>query len=180
MSKNKTILFITHHNNDLDHFLPLAVNFKKDKQIDIKILAFYNENELLQNRLHKYICDSNCINLDSITDFFYFNRINGPIIKIYKYAINNAKDVKAARQTDDSKLEDIIWKIAEFLKSPGDTILSFLQVILKKYIALHSLFLLNENKILNYIHSNNIELAIIDHREFDESLISSNPNYTIN
>ena len=174
MSINKNILFITHHNNDLDHFLPLAAHLKKEKQIDVKILAFYNKYELLQNRLHKYICYSNNIVLDSITDFFYFNRINGQIIKAYKYAINNAKDVKSSKQTE-GRLEEIEWKIAVFLKSPVDTIISFLQVLLKKYIAFYSLFLLNENKILNYIHSNNIKLAIIDHREFDESLISSNP-----
>ena len=75
MSKNN-ILFITHHNNDFDHFLPLIVYFKKDKEIRVKNLAFNHKYILLQNNLHKYICQKQDVELDSITDLFYFNFIN--------------------------------------------------------------------------------------------------------
>lgn len=171
MSKNNNILFITHHNNDFDHFLPLIVHLKKDKKINIKILAFYDNHDLLKNRLHKYICDSNSINLDSMTDICYFNWINRAVIKIYKYVLDN---VKAGRQTK-SRLEKIKWGIIDIIKSPRDTILRILHSILIKYLVLCSIFLLTNKKIIEYIGANNIDLAIIDQRGTEESLIDSNP-----
>jgi len=171
MLESKNILFITHHNNDFDHFLPLIVHLKKDKDIHIKILAFYNKHNLLKNRLHRYICDSNDINLDSMTDICYFNWINRAAIKIYEYVLNN---VKAGRQTK-SRLEKIKWGIADIIKSPGDTILRMLRSILIKYLVLCSIFLLSNKKMIEYIDKNNIDLAIIDQRETEESLIDSNP-----
>jgi len=188
MSKNKNILFITHHNNDFDHFLPLIVHLKKDKEIYIKILAFYTKHELLKNKLHKYICDSNDINLDSMTDISYFKWINKVVIKTYGYVIAHRKlsdpgrriipsftsIVKSARQTE-GRLKKIKWKTVDFIKSPGDAILRTLEFLLIRYLVLCSIFLLTKNKMMNYIDSNNIDLAIIDHRVIDESLIDTNP-----
>lgn len=188
MSKNKNILFIAHHNNDFDHFLPLIVHLKKDKEIHIKILAFYTKHEILKNRLHKYICDSNDINLDSMTDISYFKWINKVVIKTYGYVIahRTLSDpgrrvvsspnimVKSSRQ-NESKFKKIKWKIVKFIESPDDTFLKFLEFILIRYLVLCSIFLLTKNKMMNYIDSNYIDLAIIDHRVIDESLIDSNP-----
>jgi len=190
MSKNKNILFITHHNNDFNHFLPLIVHLKKDKEIRVKILALYSKHELLKNRLHKYICDSNDINLDSMTDISYFKWINKVVIKTYGYVIAHRKlsdpgrriipsftsIVKSARQTE-SRLKKIKIKLKtlNFIKSSGDAILRSLEFVLIRYLVLCSIFLLTKNKMMNYIESNNIDLAIIDHRVIDESLIDTNP-----
>ena len=188
MSKSKNILFITHHNNDFDHFLPLIVHLKKDKEIRVKIIAFYSKHELLKNKLHKYICDSNDINLDSMTDISYFKWINKAVIKMYRYVITHRKlsypgrriippliGIVKSKREDEWRSEITKWRIVNSIKSPGDTILRLLEFVLIRYLVLCSIFLLTDKKMLNYIDSNNIDLAIIDHRFIDESLIDSNP-----
>lgn len=188
MSKSKNILFITHHNNDFDHFLPLIVHLKKDKEIRVKILAFYSKHELLKNRLHKYICDSNDINLDSMTDISYFKLINKAVIKTYGYVITHRKlsypghriippliGIEKSKREDEIRSKITKGRIVNSIKSPGDAILRSLEFVLIRYLVLCSIFLLTDKKMLNYIDSNKIDLAIIDQRRIDESLVDTNP-----
>lgn len=188
MSQNKNVLFITHHNNDFDHFLPLIVHLKKEEEVDVKIIAFYTKHELFKNRLHKYVCDSNDIDLESMTDISHLKWINKPIIKLYQYVITHRKLSYAGHRIipplfgrEKSKREDEIrlkitkWRIINFLKSPGDIILRPIEFVLIRYLTLCSIFLLTNKKMVNYIDKNNLGLAIIDHRRIDESLIDTNP-----
>jgi hypothetical protein len=94
MSKIKNILFITHSNNDLDHFLPLFVEFKKDKTKNFIPLAFYNKKELLKNSLLNYICKENNIELESFTDIFGLKPLSSFIVKLYEYSCTNVKKIQ--------------------------------------------------------------------------------------
>ena len=182
MMKTKNILFITHHNNDLDHFLPLAFHLKKDENMHIKMIAFYTKHELLKNKLHKYICDSNEINIDSMIDVMNFTFLNKAIFNIYKYVIINRKLSnpmrRVGRPASDgvkiNKLKNILLKISYFIKNPKASILKLLDFILMRYVVLCSIFFVTKKKILEYMYSNNIDLLIIDQRAIDESLINSN------
>lgn len=151
MSKVKNILFITHDNNDFDHFLPLIVHLNKDKKIHIKVLAFYNKYDVLKNRLHKHICDSNHIKIDTMGDICHLKLVNRAVDKIYKYVVTT-----------------------NFIKLHKSIILSFFKSILSKYIAFCSIILLTKGKIIDYIDSSSIDIAIFDHREMEEALIDLN------
>ena len=185
MLKNKNVLFITHHNNDLDHFLPLAVHLKKYKKVHVKMIAFYTEHELLKNKLHKYICDSNEINFDSMLDVMNFGFLNKPIFKIYRYAIMNRKLSNPSRiinkpDPNESKqrintLKNTFFKSAHIFKSPTTSISELLNIILIRYVVLCSIFFMTKKKTLNYLDSNNIDLVIIDGRTFEQSSLDSNP-----
>lgn len=152
MLKNKNILFITHDNNDFDHFLPLIIHLKKDKKIHIKVLAFYNKYDILKNRLHKYICDLNDIHIDTMGDICNLKLVNRAVDKIYKYIITT-----------------------NFITLRKSIILVFFKSLLSKYIAFCSIFLLTKKNIINYIDTNNIDMAVLDHREIEENLTELNP-----
>ena len=183
MSKSKNILFVTHHNNDLDHFLPLAVHLRKDQKMHVKMIAFFTEHELLKNKLHKYICDSNNINFDSMIDVMNFGFLNKGIFKIYRYAIMNrglSNPIYNRPASNGSKqevniLKNILLKTAYFFKNPMTDILKLLEFIFIRYVVLCSIFFVTKKKMLNYIDLNNIDLVIIDHRRIEESLLDSNP-----
>ena len=182
MQKIKNILFVTHHNNDLDHFLPLAIHLNKDEQIHIKMIAFYTEHELLKNKLHKYVCDSNEINFDSMIDVMNFKFLNKAIFNIYRYVIMNRKLSnpmrRISRPASDgikvNKLKNTLLKTSSFFKSPKASILKMLDFILIRYVVLCSIFFVTKKKMHNYIDSNDINLIIVDQRMIDESLIDSN------
>lgn len=185
MPKTKNILFITHHNNDLDHFLPLAVHLKKNKEINVKMIAFFTEHELLKNKLHKYICDSNDINFDSMIDVMHFGSINKAIFKIYKYAIMNRglsnpiRIVNVPTSNGSKKkinlLKNTLLEIDYFFNNPKISISKLLDFIFIRYVVLCSIFFVTKKKMLNYIDLNNIDLVIIDHREIEQSLLDLNP-----
>ena len=185
MPKSKNVLFITHHNNDLDHFLPLAVHLKKDKKMNIKMIAFFTEHELLKNKLHKYICDSNEINFDSMLDVMNFRFLNKAIFKIYKYAIMNRGLSNPIRTINCSTpnvskqkidvLKNKLLKTISFFKYPKISLLKMLDFILIRYVVLCSLIFVTKKNMLNYIDSNNIDLVIIDHREIEQSLLDYDP-----
>ena len=184
MPKSKNILFVTHHNNDLDHFLPIAVRLKKDVKINIKMIAFYTEHELLKNKLHKYVCDSNEIYFNSMIDVMNFRFLNKTILKIYRCVIMNRKLSNPMRRISRSvpngleskvnTLKSALLKSASFFKSPKVSILKMLDFFLIRYVVLGSIFFVTKKKMLNYIDSNDIDLIIIDQRVIDESLIDSN------
>ena len=183
MPKSKNILFITHHNNDLDHFLPLAVHLKKDKKINVKMIAFFTEHELLKNKLHKYICDSNDINFDSMIDVMNFKFLNKAIFKIYKYSIMNRglsnpiRIINCPTSNVEKKIDVIknkLLKTIYLFKSPKTSFIKLLDFILIRYVVLCSIFFMTNKRMLNYIDSNNIDLVIIDHRGIDQSLLDYN------
>ena len=184
MQKSKNILFVTHHNNDLDHFLPLAFHLNKDEKIHIKLIAFYTEHELLKNKLHKYVCDSNKIDFDSMIDVMNFRFLNKIIFKIYKYVIMNRKLSNPMRRISRSApnglelkvniFKNTLLKTASFFKSPKTPILKLLDFVLIRYVVIGSIFFVTNKNMLNYIDSNNIDLVIIDQRVIDKSLIDSN------
>lgn len=171
MSQDKNILFITHHNNDFDHFLPPIVHLKKDKDVHIKILAFYDRSDILKNKLHRYICKINDVKLDTMTDLCNFKWISKAVVNIYRYTSNNLKPSKKS----DDKLGKLKWNAYDFIKPPGNTILRILQFIIVRYFVICSIFFVTNKKISNYIESNKIDLAIIDHRMIDESSINDSP-----
>jgi len=182
MTKSKTILFVTHHNNDFDHFLPLIVNLKKEERVDVKILAFYTKYEILKNRLHRHICDKHDISLDSISDIFYFKWINFPILKVYEHVIGNRKLSDPGKRiikgtTGQRGVISTIIKniIVGFIKSPRGAVISFLETVLLRYIVLCSIFLLTKRRIMNYLDSNSVDMLIIDQRTIDETLIDTGP-----
>lgn len=184
MPKSKNILFVTHHNNDLDHFLPLAIHLNKYEKIHIKMIAFYTEHELLKNKLHKYVCNSNEIKFDSMIDVMNFRFLNKIVFKIYRYVIMNRKLSNPMRRISRSAsngleskvniLKNTLLKMASFFKSPNTSILKLLDFVLIRYVVLCSIFFVTKKKMLNYIDSNNIDLVIIDQRVIDKSLIDSN------
>ena len=174
MKKTKNIMFIAHHNNDFDHFLPLITHLKKDSEINCKIIAFYTEHEILKNRLHKYICDLNDIKFDSMVDISFFKYLNRRISKIYKYVINGRglSNPSGRNRSTPTYAKTISTKKKNNLKQ---NVLNFLDILLIRYFVLYSIFLLTDNKMKIYIDSNNIDLAIIDHRRIEKSFLESNP-----
>jgi hypothetical protein len=147
----RNIIFICHHNNDFDHFLPLIIKFKNDEQINVKNITFYHKGELLQNKLHRYICEENKIEIDSISEIFYLRILNKAIVKIHTYLLENYKP--------NSR-----WPLLRFFK-----------LLLEKYFAVCAIFLLTSKKIEEYIESNEFDIAIIDHRSIEETKIEKNP-----
>lgn len=147
MSENKNVLFITHHNNDFDHFLPLMVELKKEK-IGVKTIAFYTKWDMLRNKLHKYICDDNQIILDEMADVCRLTIFNKTIIRMYKYILEN-------------------------YKSLNNILLKYLNMLFIKYFVLCSIFLVSNKKIYDYLKNNDIDLVIIDQRVIDKSAINS-------
>ena len=174
MEKTKNVMFIAHHNNDFDHFLPLIVHLKKDGEINCKIIAFYTEHEILKNKLHKYICDLNGIKFDSMMDISYFKNLNRLISKMYKYVINKRglSNPSGRNRSTPTYAKKISIKKTKNLKQ---NVLNFLEILLIRYFVLYSIFLLTDNKMRKYIDSNYIDLAIIDHRRIDESFLDTNP-----
>lgn len=174
MSKTKNIMFIAHHNNDFDHFLPLIVHLKKDEEINCKIIAFYTEHEILKNKIHKYICDFNGIKFDSMVDISYFKNFNRRISKIYKYVINK-RGLSNPSGRNRSKFTYDKVESGTQINNFKQYILNIFEFIFIRYFVLYSIFLLTNNKMKKYIYSNNIDLAIIDHRKIDESFLDTNP-----
>jgi len=172
-NKTKNIMFVAHHNNDFDHFLPLIVHLKKYNKINCKIIAFYTEHEILKNGLHKYICYLNDINFDSMIDISYFKRINRGISKIYKCIIYERGLSNPSARIDLSFADEknITEKHYNHMKQ---SILNLCEIILIRYFVFYSIFLLTNNKIEKYTDSNNINLAIIDHRIIEKDLLDSN------
>lgn len=74
---NKNILFITHSNNDLDNFLPLIDILKRNSNYTISALAFYDKEILMNNKLHKYICEEFSLDTDSYSSLFIPSVIRG-------------------------------------------------------------------------------------------------------
>ena len=123
MSKNKNILFITHHNNDFDHFLPLMVKLKKEK-MSVKVIAFYTKWDVLKNKLHKYICDDNQIYLDEMANICHLTNFNKTLLKIYRYILENYKLEKIKKNKQGVK---------KLFQSPKN----FLNMLLKFYSLFH-------------------------------------------
>lgn len=184
MPINKNVLFITHHNNDLDHFLPLAVHLKIYEKMHIKMIAFYTEHELLKNKLHKYICDSNEINFDSMIDVMNFRFLNKAIFMIYKHVIMNRRlsnpMPRIRRHTPNGSVSNVnifknaLFETVSFFKYPKKSILKLLDFVLIRYVVFCSIFFVTKEKMISYISSNKIDLVIIDQRVIDKSLIDSN------
>ena len=174
MEKTKNVLFIAHHNNDFDHFLPLIIHLKKDGEINCKTIAFYTKHEILKNKLHKYICDLNDIKFDSMVDISYFKNFNRLISKMYKYVINERglSNPSGRIRSTPTCAKTISVKTTNNLKQ---NVLNYLEILLIRYFVLYSIFLLTDNKMRKYIDSNNIDLAIIDHRRIEESFLDTNP-----
>ena len=156
MTEKKTILFITHNTNSYDHYLPLIVNLKKDKNIDVKVLAFYHKYTILRNKLHNYITQENKIDIQSMTNFCYFSFLHILIIKLYKSMFLSDKNKKS-----------------NFKK------LRVVKKILEKYFVICSVFLLSNKKIKKYIELNNVSLLVNDHRVVNNSLIDLKPIISI-
>lgn len=156
MSKNKNILFITHHNNDFDHFLPLIVKLNKLNKKSVKIIAFYAKGNILTNKLHGHICKKNNLDIDQMNQISFFSNINNLFYRIYNF-INTKNEYKDKNINNFKKLKELLNKI--FIK----------------YFVLCSIFLISNKKINEYIKSNNINLAIIDQRIADENLIEEKP-----
>jgi len=171
MSKSKNILFITHSNNDLDHFIPLFAEFKKDKTKNITALAFYNKNELLKNQLHKHICKENDIKLDSFTDMFGLKALSDFMVKLYIYSSANVKKI----QYTVAGYKRIKKQTKNLFLSPKDTIIRLMYYVSKKYIVLFSMFLIKSRHIKRYFKDKNFDLAIIDLRTIDEKDLKLNP-----
>lgn len=171
MSKSKNILFIIHSNNDLDHFLPLFAEFKKDKTKNITALAFYNKNELLKNQLHKHICKENDIELDSFTDMFGLKTLSGFMVKLYIYSSANVKKI----QYTVAGYKRIKKQTKNLFLSPKDTIIRLMYYLSKKYIVLFSIFSIKNKHINKYFKNKNFDLAIIDLRTIDEKDLKLNP-----
>ncbi|HJP19817.1 MAG: hypothetical protein CMD96_06735 [Gammaproteobacteria bacterium] len=94
----KTVLFLGHSNNDVDHFLPLMV--KLEKKDDLKPLLFCipSRNILLVNKVHQlwikdcsiYTVSANSVILNSIFQnilFTFFSLLESAYIKIANLAI---------------------------------------------------------------------------------------------
>lgn len=162
----KNVLFVAHHNNDFDHFLPIIINSTK-YNVDTKTIVLFNKHDVLKNRLHEYICDSNNIELDSIITMCYFKFINTLLIKIYEYILNYYKFNETNIYGHNSWFKKFTIKIKNLF-------LNAFEWSIIRYFVIISIFLLNKNRIINYIKSNEIKLAIIDHRMSEESSLNSN------
>ena len=160
MSRGKSILVITHSNNDLDHFIPLLIEFKKDKTKDIVALAFYNKNELLKNRLHNYICKENHIQLESFTNMFSLKPLSNFMVRLYNYSSTKVKKIRYTGNT----FKKIKKRLKDFFSSSCDSIVRMMYYLSKKYIVLYSIFLTKHKDIERYFSSNNFGLVIIDLR----------------
>jgi len=171
MPRSRNILFITHSNNDLDHFLPLFVGFKKDGTKNISALAFYNKNELLKNRLHNYICKENDIQLESFTDMFGLKPLSNFMIKLYKYSSANVKKI----QYTVAGHKRIKRQIKNLFLFPHDSSIRAMYYISKKYVVLYSIFLIKYKHIMRYFTDEHFDLAIIDFRTIDEEYLTLKP-----
>ncbi len=171
MTDEKHILFITHSNNDLDHFLPLFVAFKKDPTLHVTALAFYNKEELLKNKLHNYIIKENKILLDSYTDLFHFKFLSDFFNKVYNCTSRKAKMIQYT-----GNLHQITKKrIRLFFKSPRESFMRMLHYLSKKYIVFYTLFFMNNTRIAKYFRDKNFDLAIIDLRTADVEDLNLEP-----
>jgi len=147
MSENKNVLFITHHNNDFDHFLPLMVELKKEN-MSVRAIAFYTKWDVLRNKLHKYICDDNQIILDEMADVCRLTIFNKTVIGMYRYILEN-------------------------YRFPNNILLKYLNILFVKYFVLCSIFLVSNKKIYDYLKNNDINLVVIDQRVIDKSAINN-------
>lgn len=163
MPESKNILFITHHNNDFDHFLPLMVKLKKEK-MSVKVIAFYTKWDVLKNKLHKYICDDNQIYLDEMADICRLTNFNKTLLRVYRYILENYKLEKIKKNKQGAR---------KLFQSPNNILLKYLNILFIKYFVLCSIFLVSNKKIYNYLKINDIDLAIIDQRVIDKSSINN-------
>lgn len=147
----KNILFVTHHNNDFDHFLPIILELEKHKEISTNTIAFYTKEDILKNKLHHYICKTNNIHLDAMTDICYFVWVNNALTKIYKHALNTV-----------------------YLTNLKNVFLNLIHFALLRYFVMCSIFFLPDRKITKYLKIKKIDLSIVDQRIIDESLIDTN------
>ena len=171
MDKKKNVLFICHHNNDFDHFLPLIVSLKKEPDVFVRSIAFYNKHDLLKNKVHRYICEQHNVQIDSMTEISYLKVLHKPLSKIYNYVINNVKPGKKVVKrffTVDLSLKDIIC-------SPRNTLLRIFHFLLERYFQLNSILFLTNKQMSQYIDTHDTKLAIIDRRAIEETIIDTNP-----
>lgn len=164
MQTTKNILFITHSNNDLDHFLPLFVAFNKDDTKKVVALSFYNKSELLKNRLHDYMCKENNVQLESVTDMLGFKLFSGFMVNLYRYSLCNVKKVRYTGNIF-KRFKD---RIRYFLLSPRDAITRIMYYTSKKYIVLYVIFIMRHRHIERFFASREFSLAIIDMRTADQ------------
>ena len=160
MSRGKSILVITHSNNDLDHFIPLFIEFKKDKTKDFVALAFYNKDELFKNRLHKFMCKENDIELQSFTDMFGLQPLSSFMVRLYNYSSAKVKKIRYTGNIFNKNKK----RLKDFFSSPHDSFVRMMYFLSKKYIVFYTLFLTKHKHIEKYFLDNNFSLAIIDIR----------------
>lgn len=169
--QKRNILFITHSNNDLDHFLPLFIEFKKDKNKEITALAFYHKNDLLKNRLHSYICKENSVELESYTDMFGFKWLSHFMTKLYIYSFARVQKV----QYIGSFIKKLKNRMKNLFSSPRASLIRLMYYISKKYIVLYTIFFMTDKRIEKYFKKKKIDLVIIDLRTYDEEDLTLPP-----
>jgi len=158
-----SVLFITHHNNDFDNFLPVIIALKKEG-INIKIISFHHKHEILQNELQNYICNENSISLDSIIEMYYLKLLTRFIVRLHTFILDNKLlDTKILLNRRNPKLI-----IRDFIKEPAKSILRFTRSFCYFYLRFGSLLLMNDKKCREYILKNNIKLVITDMRGIDQ------------
>ncbi|WP_342305939.1 hypothetical protein [Methanolobus sp. ZRKC5] len=171
--EKKNIMFIVHHNNDFDHFLPLIIHLKEKKNMECKIVAFYTENEILKNKLHKHICNLHGIKFSSMIDISYLKKLNRAINKMYRYVIfKRGLSNPSGRKTPNLKRKHAKNSNYKVVQS---VVFNLLDFILIRYLVLYSIFLLSDKKMREYIGKNNTDIAVIDHRKIEKMFLNSGP-----
>ena len=153
------VLFITHHNNDFDNFLPVIVALKKEG-INVKILAFHHKYDILQNELQNYICTENDIVIDSVTDMYHLKLLTGFIKRLHTYILDNKiLDTKILLERRNPKM-----MLQDFIREPATSILRMMRSICSFYLRFGSLLFMSDKKCREYLDENNINLIITDIR----------------
>jgi len=165
---NNNILFVTHHNNDFDNFLPVIIGLK-NKNIRVNVLALYNNCEILQNKLQDMVCRDNDIVLDSFTDFYRPFFLTGVVVKVYKNILS--------RNILDSKIflnrRSYSFIVKDFFKNPMLSLLRLFRGLCNFYLRVGSLFLLDSKKLIEYLQGNKIGFVVTDMKRADSKMLGT-------
>jgi len=85
LTKKKNILYLTHGNNDLDHYLPILHNLNGKSEYEQTLLYIYEKNKVLANELHQTIISKLLVNHISLNDLSAYQKTLNIISKIEKY-----------------------------------------------------------------------------------------------
>ena len=84
------VLFISHGNNDLDHFLPLIHKMLKDNIFIPHVLYVKCKEDVLTNNIHKHILKDLKIKEYDLFNFINNNLITNLFLKIYKFCLTKS------------------------------------------------------------------------------------------